>query len=263
MANGDGAEQHVDEEWQKLIFCSICNDFFTDPKTISCLHTFCKQCIAKETESVLCCPLCQSPISLSKDDVSSLPTDHATNRLVETFRKVQKEKNKCLALKETSCSRCDIGIMAIAWCKVPCNGWLCGHCYDSHKRMKDFINHETITVEELINDPKLLLNFEPIPPEATCKSHNQLLDRYCKTCHSLICHDCTLKDHPHETHDYDLIDKEREKITEATIPLTKLLEQVRNVVKSIEDIEKEIDNKSEENTRRISSVYDEIYKILM
>ena len=60
-------------------------------------------------------------------------------------------------------------------------------------------------------------------------SHSkQALDLYCKTCSSLICRDCTLKDHPRETHDFDFIDdvvdEEREKIKQATAPLKRLLE---------------------------------------
>ena len=43
-----------EKEWQQIeeeITCSICGDLFTDPKTIPCLHTFCKQCIEKSIES--------------------------------------------------------------------------------------------------------------------------------------------------------------------------------------------------------------------
>ena len=106
----------------------------------------------------------------------------------------------------------------------------------------------------------------PEKPEA-CKSHSkQALDLYCKTCSSLICRDCTLKDHPRETHDFDFIDdvvdEEREKIKQATAPLKRLLEQVRNGIKRIEESETEIDIESEANRRKIQGVYGEVYKLL-
>ena len=64
-----------------------------------------------------------------------------------------------------------------------------------------------------------------------------------------------MKNHPRETHDFDFIDdvvdEEREKIKQATAPLTRLLVQVRNGIKRIEENDKEIDIESEANRRKI------------
>ena len=130
--------------------------------------------------------------------------------------------------------------------------------------MKPFKSHKTVAVEEFLTNPKLLLSTEK--PEA-CKSHSkQTLDLYCKTCSSLICRDCTLKDHLRETHDFDfvddVVDEEREKIKQATAPLKQLLERVRNGIKRIEESETEIDIESEANRRKIRGVYGEVYKLL-
>ena len=103
MASG---ARGVEKEWQQIeeeITCSICGDLFTDPKTIPCLHTFCKQCIEKSIQSnkkmasVVCCPLCRTP--LPRNDISSVPTNFTINRLVEIFGK-RKEGGKSSALKE-------------------------------------------------------------------------------------------------------------------------------------------------------------------
>ena len=260
----------VEKEWQQIeeeITCSICGDLFTDPKTIPCLHTFCKQCIEKSIESnkkmasVVCCPLCRAP--LPRDDMSSVPTNFTINRLVEIFEK-RKEGGKSLALKEVKCSSCEDGLPAITWC-VECENGLCEYCTDAHQRIKAFKSHKTVAVEQFVKNPKLVLS-TPEKPEA-CKSHSkQALDLYCKTCSSLICRDCTLKDHPRETHDFDFIDdvvdEEREKIKQATAPLNQLLERVRNGMKRIEESETEIDIESEANRRKIQGVYGELYKLL-
>ena len=75
-----------------------------------------------------------------------------------------------------------------------------------------------------------------------------------------------MKDHPRETHDFDFIDdvvdEEREKIKQATIPLKQLLERVRNGIKRIEECEIEIDNESEANRRKIQGAFGEVYKLL-
>ena len=269
MANG-GEEK----EWQQIeeeITCSICGDLFTDPKTIPCLHTFCKQCIEKSVESnkkmasIFCCPLCRAP--LPRDDMSSVPTNFTINHLVEIFGKRKesgKSSGKSLALKEIKCSNCERGIPAITWC-TECENSLCEQCNNAHQMMKAFKSHKTVTVEEFIRNPKLVL-LTPEKSEA-CKSHSkQTLDLYCKTCSSLICRDCTLKDHPRETHDFDFIDdvvdEEREKIKQATAPLKPLLERVRNGIKRIEESETEIDIESEANRRKIRGVYGEVYKLL-
>ena len=269
MASGD-----IEKEWQQIeeeITCSICGDLFTDPKTIPCLHTFCKQCIEKSIESnkkmasIVCCPLCRAP--LPRDDMSSVPTNFTINRLVEIFGKRKesgKSSGKSLALKEIKCSNCERGIPAITWC-TECENSLCEQCNDAHQMMKAFKSHKTVAVEEFIRNPRLVLS-TPEKSEA-CKSHSkQALDLYCKTCSSLICRDCTLKDHPRETHDFDFIDdvvdEEREKIKQATTPLKRLLERVRNGIKRIEESETEIDIESEANRRKIRGVYGEVYKLL-
>ena len=265
MASGD-----EEKEWQQIeeeITCSICGDLFTDPKTIPCLHTFCKQCIEKSIESnkkmasIVCCPLCRAP--LPRDDMSSVPTNFTINRLVEIFGK-RKEGGKSLTLKEIKCSNCERGLPAITWC-TECEDSLCEQCNDAHQMMKAFKSHQTIAVEEFVKNPKLVLS-TPEKSEA-CKSHSkQALDLYCKTCSSLICRDCTLKDHPRETHDFDFIDdvvdEEREKIKQATAPLKQLLERVINGIKRIEESETEIDIESEANRRKIQGVYSEVYKLL-
>ena len=268
MASGGAVP--VEKEWQQIeeeITCSICGDLFTDPKTIPCLHTFCKQCIEKSIESnkkmasIVCCPLCRTP--LAQDDISSVPTNFTINRLVEIFGK-RKEAGKSLAPKEMKCSNCEEGLPAITWC-VECENSLCKHCNYAHQKMKAFKSHATVPVEEVIKNPKLVLS-APEKPES-CKSHGkQALDLYCKTCSSLICRDCTLKDHPRETHDFDFIDdvvdEEREKIKQATAPLKQLLDRVRNGIKRIEESDKEIDIESEANRRKIQGVYGEVYKLL-
>ena len=265
MASGSAVP--VEKEWQQIeeeITCSICGDLFTDPKTIPCLHTFCKQCIGKSIESnkkmasIVCCPLCRTP--LARDDISSVPTNFTINRLVEIFGK-RKEAGKSLQMK---CGNCENRSPAITWC-VQCETSLCQHCNDMHKMWKDFKSHKTVAVEEFVKNPTLVLS-TPEKPES-CKSHGkQALDLYCKTCSSLICRDCTLKDHPRETHDFDFIDdvvdEEREKIKQATAPLKQLLERVRNGIKRIEESDKEIDIESEANRRKIRGVYGEVYKLL-
>jgi len=92
-----GGEEEV-SEWQKIkeeMTCSICGDLFTTPKTIPCLHTFCKVCLEKSIEmnkkfsSDICCPLCRAKLPL--DDVDLIPTNFTTKHVIEIY--VQRKKS--------------------------------------------------------------------------------------------------------------------------------------------------------------------------
>ena len=128
-------------EWQRIeeeITCSICGDLFTDPKTIPCLHTFCKQCIEKSIESletgtsvVFSCPLCRAPQPLPQDERERFTTNYTINRLLEIFGK--REAGKSLALSEIKCGTCEEELPAVTWC-IECENSLCQNCDDMHKK---------------------------------------------------------------------------------------------------------------------------------
>ena len=56
---------------KKYVECSICLESFTEPKTITCLHTFCCECLKKhaltsQRDGQFRCPECQTQIAIPK-----------------------------------------------------------------------------------------------------------------------------------------------------------------------------------------------------
>ena len=62
---------------KKQVTCSICLDTYTEPKTISCLHTFCRECLERharvsQRQGKFRCPECQAEIDLPPKSFFSL-----------------------------------------------------------------------------------------------------------------------------------------------------------------------------------------------
>ena len=228
----------------KEITCLICGDFFTNPTTLSCSHTFCKQCIKNNLEknkikNIACCPICCEVIL--QDDIESIPINFNVKKLVEIFE----EK------VETKCGNCEAEGSLFVWC-IECNNLYCQNCNEIHTKWKDFKSHRVVDFIQSSSN--------------ICNTHFKPIDFYCNTCNSVICRECTLKIHPFKTHDIDPIDtvtiKGRENIKQATASLEQLLKQVRSKAKMLEDHENLVDRNSKVNIEQIKSSFQNLHNLL-
>ena len=161
MAAMGGIEN--DPEWQQIqeeITCSICSDLFYDPKTIPCLHTFCKECLEKSIDAnkkmgiAPCCPLCRA--TLPENDLD-LPTNFRIKRFIEIFRKraaleATLEADSPSTEAVHGCGKCEKDLLAVTWC-MDCQVSLCCSCDEIHTKWKDFKSHKTATIEEYLQNP--------------------------------------------------------------------------------------------------------------
>uniref|UniRef100_F6YIP9 Uncharacterized protein n=1 Tax=Ornithorhynchus anatinus TaxID=9258 RepID=F6YIP9_ORNAN len=62
MANSKtmASAAEVARELQQELTCSVCMDFYTDPVTVDCGHSFCQPCLARCREAL--CPECRGPL---------------------------------------------------------------------------------------------------------------------------------------------------------------------------------------------------------
>ena len=257
-------------EWNQIkdeITCSICDELFKEPKTLPCLHTFCKECIqaslvtAERMKGQITCPLCRSPIP--KDGIASIPTNFATNRLIDIFNSRRTSDNN----HAVKCDECDSedGAVACMWC-VECEKGLCEECYKPHTKLKSLKSHKTVTIDEFTKSPKAMLA-DPKPQYCSTLGHDgQQLELYCHTCSQLICRDCTYTDHPRGEHQFEFLKKvivsKRAKIKEIATPVQSLLDRVQVAIKDNETSKQEVDTRCNGNSDKVRSFFKDLHKIL-
>ena len=111
------------ENLKKQVTCSICLDTYTDPKIISCFHTFCCKCLEEHAtkthrQGKFRCPECQAEINLPEGNrFDRLPTSFHQNSLVGLLETEDREallrppfcsqhKNERLRYFCSSCEAC-------------------------------------------------------------------------------------------------------------------------------------------------------------
>ena len=72
--------------------CAICLERYTDPKTLPCHHSFCKDCISRldQGQQNVRCPTCRHPTQLGKKGVSTLPAAFQINNMLELEETLKK-----------------------------------------------------------------------------------------------------------------------------------------------------------------------------
>jgi hypothetical protein len=63
------------QDLKNLLECSICLETFDDPRTLLCLHSFCKKCLENfvdgKREDELNCPVCRCNFTLNEEGKST------------------------------------------------------------------------------------------------------------------------------------------------------------------------------------------------
>ena len=104
-----------DSNWEKIrqeVTCVICLELLTDPKSMPCLHTYCKKCLMEalakrphdpdlsQDRVAINCPLCRAEVVLSDQGIEALPSNFSATRLVETVQLQDKlEQNYVMVVK--------------------------------------------------------------------------------------------------------------------------------------------------------------------
>ena len=247
------------EKLEEECTCQICYEIFQQPKTFSCLHTFCLSCLNRlaerhRTEGTVPCPKCRTPIPIPHDGkFDTTTTSSLHNRLVEllTIRTSDHRNISCAnCKKETAdCSFC------FDCCKIYCRS-----CLDAHAVFK--AEHRVRALKEFhIEDYQ---DFLQRPVLCTEKFHeSQTLVFYCKQCQLCLCQLCVVVNQKsHLEHEIVPLEEAAEaKKASLVSDIRKLNLKRENLDEGVQEMDKII-NKIDENVDSAKAEVKQVADIL-
>ena len=173
--------------------CQYCDNIYQDPRILSCLHSYCLQCITKlhvEGTTSITCPTCNQSTTIPDEDVSSLPCNV---RLSEETKQDKILRKVTSTSPSPPCDSCGDN-SPIAYC-TECDDLLCKVCLDAHQRLRISRSHSSFTLKEAQNMSRDKL-IKMLPSSPMCHDHDdQKLRIYCQQCAIPVCVECTIISH--------------------------------------------------------------------
>ena len=180
------------------VTCSICLDTFTDPKTITCLHTFCCECLKRhalrtQQDGKFRCPECQAEIGVP-GRFDKLPTGFLQNSLLGVLA-VQKSGDG----SEISCGNCRKKSAETSFC-FECGKFMCPDCVNAHELLRNvaFKGHKVRPIKHFqAEDYEALLKRQSFCSQ---QYHEREVTRFfCIDCETSVCQICIVTDHKNHT----------------------------------------------------------------
>ncbi|XP_030845759.1 tripartite motif-containing protein 45-like [Strongylocentrotus purpuratus] len=170
--------------------CPVCLNTFTDPKILSCSHTYCKTCLDNLLEchgndQMLRCPVCRAETQVPNHDVSKLPANLALKSLIED---VKNHYHFCSICKSEDRTQ------AVVYCQ-DCGKYLCITCHNTHSLWRDFISHEVLAISEIESGKVSVRRYRK------CRKHPKEDEEcFCSDCRRFACFRCVVMEHKDEGH---------------------------------------------------------------
>ena len=252
------------KDLKKHLECSICLETYNEPKTISCLHTFCCQCLENHArvshrEGKFRCPECQAQIDLPEGNrFDSLPSSFFHNSLLSL-----------LAVRRTgdgsniTCSQCYKNNSQMYYC-FDCGNFMCPDCYNAHEMLsKSFEGHKVTPVKEFkAEDYEALLKRQPFCSE---QFHEKEIPRFfCFSCQACVCQICIVTDH--RSHEIVLLDKaahdEKPNIMSGAEMINERVNELIEVIRKFEETASKLEDNVAAAKREVSKAAGQMIEVI-
>ena len=142
------------QKLEEQLTCTSCHQLFTNPKILSCHHSFCQKCLEELlqviTSQFIACPTCCHHTDIPQSTgVAGLPTSNLT-KLEDVYCQF-KTAGISQHQVTTGCDNCTAA-NATGYCKE-CAKYLCQECIDMHKKYVSFSNHQITSLDEATVSP--------------------------------------------------------------------------------------------------------------
>ncbi|XP_069132442.1 tripartite motif-containing protein 2-like [Argopecten irradians] len=255
---GDKTEKSIDID-PRLIQCPICLEQLRHPKSLPCLHTFCKECLniyiiqeADTFATLFLCPVCRSetvPVD-SKEKKENWAKQFPTNNFIIEVSKTNPPKyqqHECDPCKKRSV----VNVAATVWWKEY-NRFLCDNCLHKVQNAID----DDLTLIEVKSGQKF------IPPIATtsiynyCPKHKKEMDLFCEDHQSVCCSTCIAVTH-RRCEEVTTLSEHGEKVRSST-QLQDMRSGLQNVAADMESLTEFIKTQ----TKHLDDGKDDVLKLM-
>ena len=184
----------VYDELSDMSTCQVCLELVDgrQPRTLSCLHMFCQECLELLLEKAevknpsnsgkICCPVCAQITQVPGGSVSNLPMFFYASKVQDVRKEIEKRHVTCRMCKSDT-HTADISSY--------CFSCTYGHCKDCR------VKHDSIYADHTqISLSPSTFNF------IICSQHEVHLSHFCMTCAKAICSQCRVSEHfEHKVYD--------------------------------------------------------------
>ena len=191
------------KQLEMMLECSICTETLTQPRTLSCFHSFCSHCLENfvathrkkavkakaKVPEIFECPVCRTEFHVKEgESVEKIASNHFINNMLELLTLQQQAQR-------IDCQSCKAKDPATSRC-ISCENYLCGKCLETHNNWPAFEDHVVLTLEELAKPE----NQAKARGKPRCEKHDKVLKFYCETCKILVCRYCADVNHIRPEH---------------------------------------------------------------
>ena len=228
--------------------CSLCFELMTEPKQLSCSHTFCEKCLIRlyqfqRKKDTLSCPTCRQATKLQYGDVLKLQTNYPIKAMIGDVRTARK-----------ICTLCDpqAKSIAVSYCQA-CVDYMCESCLEAHARFRKTANHEVVSTDDIKTGKVKIKLF--------CTDHPQEEKLWvCTHCNTSICFRCRMLDHNDSNHKVEKVAEFQKRMKDRIESLQKNAEEKFKLYERHINLVKEQDAMVEVKTNEVIAVIDEAYE---